>query len=102
MIPLRRRLTNELDEIVSFGRLVRHAPLAFIQSCIRVVADVRPQSPWIPFDAAMKLRKFLGNRKDAHVLEYGSGMSTRWFARYAFRVTSVESNPLWAEPSKRT
>lgn len=95
-VPWRRRVMNELHERVSMQRLVRHAPLAILQSCVRRAIDVQPTVPWIPFDAAARLRAFLGNRTNATVLEYGSGMSTAWFARHADHVVSVESDPAWA------
>lgn len=85
-----------MHEPVPLGRLVRHGGLAFVQACIRVALDVRPQSPWIPFDAAARLKAFLRNRSGARVLEYGSGMSTLWLARHASHVVSVESDPAWA------
>lgn len=95
-VPLRRRVMNELREPVAMHRLVRHAPLAILQSCVRRAIDVHPAAPWIPFDAAARLREFLRSRPNATVLEYGSGMSTAWFARHAGHVVSVESDPAWA------
>lgn len=102
MIPLRRRFTNGLNEAIQLGPLVRHGPLAFAQACIRYATGKRPESPWIPFDAAARLESFLGRRPSACVLEYGSGMSTLWFAKRATSVISVESNPLWAEKVQKS
>jgi predicted O-methyltransferase YrrM len=102
MIPLRRRFTNELNERVSLGPLLRHGPLALAQACIRFATGKRPESPWIPFDAAARLKSFLGRRPSARVLEYGSGMSTLWFAKHANRVISVESDVLWAEKVQKS
>lgn len=100
-VPLRRRLTNELHELVPIDRLVRHGPLAVLQTCMRLAFDVRPAAPWIPFDAAARLRRYLITRPNPTVLEYGSGMSTVWFAQHASHVVSVESNPAWAEKVSR-
>lgn len=97
MIPLRRRFTNELNERIQLSPLVRHGPLALAQACIRCATGKRPASPWIPFDAAARLESFLERRPGARVLEYGSGMSTLWFAKHASSVIAVESNAFWAE-----
>jgi len=92
MMPLRRRLTDELNQPVPIGRLVRHGPLAVFQACMRLAFGVRPIAPWIPFDAAARLQQYLKSQRNATVLEYGSGMSTIWFAEHAAHVVSVESD----------
>jgi predicted O-methyltransferase YrrM len=100
-VPLRRRLTDELKQPVTMNRLVRHGPLAFFQACMRLAFGVRPLAPWIPFDAAARLRQYLKSNRKATVMEYGSGMSTIWFAQHASHVVSVESNHAWAEKVSR-
>lgn len=53
----------------------------------------RPQMPWISYRAQRYLARLL--RSDWTVLEFGSGMSTIWFAQRCRKVYSFEHNPLW-------
>lgn len=51
--------------------------------------------PWWTFDAIGKVDRFLKDRPNARVFEYGSGASTIWLARRAAKVTSVEHDAAW-------
>jgi predicted O-methyltransferase YrrM len=49
--------------------------------------------PWIAYDAQAPLARHLGGR--GRVLEFGSWMSTIWFARHAEEVVSIEDHSGW-------
>ena len=55
--------------------------------------DLRPQLPWISYDAIRFFKRWLS--PDKTVLEFGSGMSTIWYARHAKHVWSVEDYAPW-------
>jgi hypothetical protein len=56
----------------------------------------RLDMPWWTLDAAGKVGRFLEERPDARVFEWGSGASTFWLARRAESVHSVEHDVAWA------
>jgi predicted O-methyltransferase YrrM len=47
---------------------------------------------WWNFKTIKRVEKFLANKKNAEVFEYGSGASTIWLSKRAGRVVSVESD----------
>lgn len=51
--------------------------------------------PWLVYDAIAHLESLL--TPETHVLEVGGGNSTVWFLHRGVRVTTIESNPTWAE-----
>ena len=51
--------------------------------------------PWWTFEAIEKVDRFLKQRSNARVFEYGSGASTIWLARRAAEVVSVEHDAAW-------
>jgi predicted O-methyltransferase YrrM len=59
----------------------------------------RPYVPWIPFAVISKLSGILN--KESHVLEFGSGRSTIWYARCAHSVVSVEDSLEWFDKISR-
>jgi predicted O-methyltransferase YrrM len=61
----------------------------------RVLLGYRQVKPWISYDAQRVLEKHLN--KQSSVLEFGSGMSTVWYAQRAGTVVSVESYHPWHE-----
>lgn len=54
----------------------------------------RPARPWIAYDATRALAAHLDPRR-SRVLEFGSGMSTAWYAAHAATVESVENDRVW-------
>jgi hypothetical protein len=58
----------------------------------RVVFQKYARTPWLTFSAIDYLRGLVSGRR---VFEFGSGMSTLWFAEQSKEVVSVESNPEW-------
>ena len=78
---------------VPVGRALRNGSRALVGAIGRVMLDVRPARPWISFDA----QALIDERLDAEssVLEFGSGMSTLWFARRVGRIVSREDHAGW-------
>jgi hypothetical protein len=67
-------------------------PFAVTDLLLRLFGQSRVQ-PWIPYRATRELARII--RKDWHVLEFGAGMSTVWFAQRSAFVLSIESNEVW-------
>lgn len=74
-------------------------PVTLATAGMRELIGWRQEVPWIPSGARSALARLLTPR--ACVLEFGSGMSTLWFARHARSVYSVEHDPEWAELVRR-
>jgi predicted O-methyltransferase YrrM len=92
----RTRLHDARGNLVSFGRLLRHAgPCLWTLAALKL-AGRRPEAPFIPYDAAGAIGKLLrGLGPESRVLEFGSGMSTLWLARRCGRLFSVEHSAEW-------
>lgn len=82
-------------DLISLSRLVRNGPRALITALGRVLFDVRPELPWISYDAQAEIARRLGPNKRA--LEFGSGMSTAWFAARVAEIVSIEDHRGWFE-----
>ena len=54
---------------------------------------IYPKRPWVPTNALRALRKVV--RPDWEMVEFGSGMSTLWWASRVASVHSIESDPGW-------
>ena len=78
------RLKDEKGNPVSWSRLMRNGPRAAVTFAGRKFFNVRPRAPWISYDARRTLLALLP--KESSVLEFGSGMSTVWYARHFARV----------------
>ncbi|MHB8173612.1 MAG: O-methyltransferase [Nitrospirota bacterium] len=87
------RFHDEKGNLISIRNLFYHGPMALMSSILRFVFNYRPALPWISYSAIGKLKDFLN--EESVILEFGSGMSTIWFARHAKRVYSVEDNVEW-------
>lgn len=87
------RLHDEKGNYVGWNRLIKHLPAAVSTGILRVAFDYRPEIPWISYDAIRELKQFL--TKESRVLEFGSGMSTIWYAKHAGEVFSVEDYQPW-------
>jgi hypothetical protein len=55
--------------------------------------------PWFTYPAIRFLQRLV--RPDWRVLEYGSGNSTRWWAKRVVQVVAVEHDPAWAAALRR-
>ncbi|MFA6264032.1 MAG: class I SAM-dependent methyltransferase [Candidatus Babeliales bacterium] len=51
--------------------------------------------PWLTEEAINFLELFLQNKRDAKILEFGSGASTIWFAQRTKNLVSIEHNAHW-------
>lgn len=60
---------------------------------MRLALGRRPISPWISYDACIIIERFLSPSHS--VLEFGSGMSTVWYAQHAGSVVSIEDYEPW-------
>lgn len=87
------RLHTEKGQFVPFSRLIRNGPRAVATGIGRLVFGVRPMRPWISYDAQKLLAAIL--TPQSTVLEFGSGMSTLWYARHAKGVVSIEDHSEW-------
>ncbi|MDG5750987.1 class I SAM-dependent methyltransferase [Qipengyuania sp. XHP0211] len=94
------RFRDQLGRRVPLRRLVRNGPRAIGTGLSRKLLGKRPARPWISYDAADALGRHLGD--NSRVLEFGSGMSTAWYAARAGDVLSIERDAEWfAEVSSR-
>lgn len=89
------RFHDEKGNFVGLEKCLTHAPLALSSGILRLLFDYRPKLPWIAYDTVSILEKFL--TKDSRILEFGSGMSTVWYAKHAGEVFSVEDYFPWYE-----
>lgn len=88
----RSRLHTEKGQLIDPGGLA-YLPAAAATCALRVATGYRPTVPWLGYRAIRRLRRLI--RPDWAVVEFGSGMSTLWFAGRAGRVVSVEDNADW-------
>lgn len=99
--PVRKtRLHDELGNLVPLSRLLRNGPAALLTGGLRLALGVRPERPWISYDAQKILDEFL--TPQSRVLEYGSGMSTMWYARRCGKLFSVDHYRPWFDRISRT
>jgi hypothetical protein len=89
------RLHDMSGDLISVSRLLRNGPRALITTIGRVIFNVRPELPWISYDAQAEIARRLGPNKRA--LEFGSGMSTAWFAARVSEIVSIEDHKGWFE-----
>jgi hypothetical protein len=87
------RLHDVIGGRIPLSRLVRNGPGALLTGAGRLLLGLRPERPWISYDAQAVLGRFL--RREHAVLEFGSGMSTVWYARRAGQVVSIEDDQGW-------
>jgi hypothetical protein len=70
-----------------------YLPHSLLTTIMRLSGGRRPKLPWLGYRAIRHLDGLLN--PDWKMLEFGSGMSTMWFAKRCHRVVSVEDNELW-------
>jgi predicted O-methyltransferase YrrM len=87
------RLHDEKGNFVTWKNLILHVGPAYTSGLLRIFAGYRPQMPWIAYSSIDYLKTFLNKR--SRVLEFGSGMSTIWYAEQAGEVFSVENYKPW-------
>ncbi len=89
------RWRDEKGNFVGWDRLVRNGSRACATGFMRVAFGKRPAMPWISYDAAACIREFLRTHVNPRVLEFGSGMSTIWYAKHSAEVCSIDDNEEW-------
>lgn len=89
----RSRLHDEKGNFIGFKRLLQNGPRAISSGLLRLAFGYRPATPWICYPAIELLETFL--HRDSRVLEFGSGMSTIWYAKHAGEVYAVEDSGPW-------
>jgi len=92
-IPLRRtRLHNCKGELID-ARGLLHLPHCVGTTIWLKLTGRRPCVPWLGYRAVKRLDALI--EPSWQVLEFGSGMSTIWFARRCSHVVSLETNDGW-------
>ena len=76
-----------------------YAPRALVSTVARKLFDVRPVRPWISYRAVKFLEEKITN--DSRVIEFGSGMSTLWFANRCGFLHSIETDNDWYQSLSR-
>lgn len=89
------RLHDDKGHFAGWPNILHHTPIAIFTGLLRIFFEIRPEQPWIAYSAIRVFKKYL--TKKSRVLEYGSGMSTIWYAKYAGQVCSIENNRDWYE-----
>ena len=89
----RTRFHDATGTRVPLSRLVRNGSRGLGGAILRVLLGYRPRRPWISYDAQALMARHL--TPASRVLEFGSGMSTLWFAGQAGAIVSVEHHPEW-------
>ncbi len=87
------RLHDEKGNFATWKNVVLHGSPAIASSLLRIYIGYRPELPWIAYTTIKHFKRFLN--KNSRVLEFGSGMSTIWYAKHAGKVFSVEDYRPW-------
>lgn len=94
------RFHDRHGQMAPLGRIFKNFPRALTSAIWNNLTGGRAALPWISYDAADLLKEMLTERP-CDVLEFGSGMSTLWFAHRTRRLCSIEHDPLWYAEVKR-
>lgn len=65
---------------------------AFVTTIARRFLKRYSSAPWLVYSATAHIAPLVSGKR---VFEFGSGMSTLWFAERSLEVVSVENNPEW-------
>lgn len=78
-----------------YNRTFKHIDITYIYNRIRVILDevINPESPWLTKEAVALLTQLI--RPSDIGVEFGSGRSTKWFAKRLAKLTSIESSREW-------
>ena len=91
--PLRRsRFHNHRGERIDAKGLA-YFPHSLATTIWLKLTGRRPETPWLGYRAVKRLDELI--EPDWRILEFGSGMSTIWFARRCAFVLSVETDDRW-------
>ncbi len=86
---------NRIDGI----GLLLNAPRAFTSHLLYLLFGYRPFIPWLSYRAIAALDELI--QPQWKILEFGSGMSTRWLARRCSFLHSIENEPGWHQVVSR-
>lgn len=86
------RLHDEKGNLVDL-RILPNVPRAVLTFLLYKIFNQRPYLPWVSFNAIKRIENLL--RHDWKILEFGSGMSTIWFAKRCGFLQSIEHNENW-------
>jgi predicted O-methyltransferase YrrM len=91
--PLRRsRLHNHTGDRID-ARGFAFLPHSVATTIWLKLTGRRPEAPWLGYRAVKRLDELI--EADWRILEFGSGMSTSWFARRCAFVLSLETDDRW-------
>lgn len=91
--PIAKTRLHSLDgDLIDLARL-RFTPLSLATSLGRKFFGYRPGIPWLEYRAVRHLNTLL--QPDWVMIEFGSGMSTVWFAKRVKHVYSIEDDAPW-------
>jgi hypothetical protein len=102
MNPLRKVIAGGEQRISRLhdekGRLMPLSDLRYVPRSVgyifgRKLADKLPELPWFTFTAIRRIEQII--QPTWKMIEFGSGMSTKWFAERVATIHSIESNPTW-------
>jgi precorrin-6B methylase 2 len=86
------RFHDEKGNLIPINQLF-YLPLNIILFLRAKIFKKYPKLPWFPFNVLSHLRKIIS--KDWIMLEFGSGMSTLWFANKVKFIYSIEHDEYW-------
>ncbi|MEB3192031.1 MAG: hypothetical protein VKL42_16945 [Snowella sp.] len=93
------RFHDEKGNFLDMGGFV-YLPHCLVTTLLRVSIGYRPVLPWLGYRAIKYLEELL--QPDWAMLEWGSGMSTLWFAQRVKSLTSIEDYQPWYDKVKST
>jgi len=93
------RFHDEKNNFLDLGGFV-YLPHCLATTALRLTIGYRPVIPWLSYRAIKVLDKLL--QPDWKMLEWGSGMSTLWFAQRVGHLTSIEDYEPWYAKVKPT
>jgi predicted O-methyltransferase YrrM len=85
------RFHDEKGNLVDLAGWI-YLPLAYRSAALKFFG-YRPGVPWISYRARKLIDQMI--RPDWRMVEFGSGMSTLWFAKRCGFIHSIESDPAW-------
>lgn len=93
------RFHDEKGNLIDLGGFI-YLPHCLATTLARVSIGYRPVLPWLGYRAIKHLEKLL--QPNWNMLEWGSGMSTLWFAQRVQNLTSIEDYQPWYDKVKLT
>ena len=90
---LRRTRFHDYEERAARLAALAGLPRAAATAALLKLFGWRPEMPWLGFSAVHCIEQLL--QPQWSLLEFGSGMSTIWFARRVARIVSIETDAEW-------